>query len=433
MKVIGLDIGTTTICGVLMNTETGEILQVKTVDNDSRIENEQTRQNPARICECCERLIEEFERTEVIDAIGLTGQMHGIVYLDKQGKAVSDLYTWQEQCGNDQFEDGKSYVEYIEDKTGRKVATGYGMVTYFVHQKKSMIPEQAAVFCTIPDYAALYLSGASEPLMHRSMAGSLGLYSLPEGCFDMRAIEQLELDRNLLPTIAKEEFVVGFRNGKVPVIAALGDNQASYLGTVQKEGGVLVNIGTGSQISAVTHSFTGSKEIEFRPYIGDKFLAVGSSLCGGYAYALTKKFVERTAELLGIECVENIYEKMNASAEAVYQKGNALNVDTRLKGTRSYPNIRGSITDISVENFLPEYMICGVLEGIVKELKEYYDKFPEDVKQEEVCYMSGNGVRRNPLMQRIIKDEFGKETVLGKYVEEAACGAALFAGRVLAG
>ena len=47
--------------------------------------------------------------------------------------------------------------------------------------------------------------------------------------------------------------------------------------------------------------------------------------------------------------------------------------------------------------------------------------------------MSGNGVRRNPLMQRIIKDEFGKETVLGKYVEEAACGAALFAGRVLAG
>ena len=35
-----------------------------------------------------------------ITAIGLTGQMHGIVYLDKDGNPVSPLYTWQDGRGN---------------------------------------------------------------------------------------------------------------------------------------------------------------------------------------------------------------------------------------------------------------------------------------------------------------------------------------------
>ena len=46
-----------------------------------------------------------------IQRIGITGQMHGIVYLDKDGKAVSPLYTWQDERGNRQYKDGETYVQ----------------------------------------------------------------------------------------------------------------------------------------------------------------------------------------------------------------------------------------------------------------------------------------------------------------------------------
>ena len=42
MKAIGLDIGTTTICGVLVDAKTGELLDAKTLTNDSVIESVHT-------------------------------------------------------------------------------------------------------------------------------------------------------------------------------------------------------------------------------------------------------------------------------------------------------------------------------------------------------------------------------------------------------
>ena len=42
MKAIGLDIGTTTVCGVLVDAKTGELLDAKTLSNDSAIKSEHT-------------------------------------------------------------------------------------------------------------------------------------------------------------------------------------------------------------------------------------------------------------------------------------------------------------------------------------------------------------------------------------------------------
>ena len=40
---------------------------------------------------------------------------------------------------------------------------------------------------------------------------------------------------------------------------------------------------------------------------------------------------------------------------------------------------------------------------------------------------SGNGIRQNPLMQRLAEEMFGMEMKIPAYKEEAACGAALCA------
>ena len=84
MNVIGLDIGTTTICGIAVDAQSGELLKSKTLDNGSFIGGKpfEKIQSPEMIIEKVTAIAAElFEEFQPVCAIGITGQMHGIVYL----------------------------------------------------------------------------------------------------------------------------------------------------------------------------------------------------------------------------------------------------------------------------------------------------------------------------------------------------------------
>lgn len=52
MKTIGMDIGTTTVCAILADAETGKLLDVQTLTNDAHLKSEKSWeriQNPKRI------------------------------------------------------------------------------------------------------------------------------------------------------------------------------------------------------------------------------------------------------------------------------------------------------------------------------------------------------------------------------------------------
>lgn len=101
MKTLGLDIGTTTICAVIYDSCTG-LLASETVCNDSFLSGESWEriQDPSRILAKSEMLVRKLlaEHPDTA-AIGLSGQMHGILYLDASGNPISPLYTWQDGVG----------------------------------------------------------------------------------------------------------------------------------------------------------------------------------------------------------------------------------------------------------------------------------------------------------------------------------------------
>ncbi len=439
MRTVGIDIGTTTICGVVVEVETGELLTVRTMQNTASMFSEKRYekiQDGNLIFAICNQLLKELLREyDDIQCIGVTGQMHGILYLNKEGEAVSPLYTWQDQRGNILFKDGRTYAEYLTEKSGSLMATGFGFVTHFYNYANKNIPLDAVTFCTIPDFIAMKFAGGSVPKLHRSMAASLGFYDLRKEDFQKDVIESLGMDMEVLPHVLKEEKPIGYMNDKIAVFPALGDNQASFLGAVTGESNLLVNVGTGSQISSECKEIDENVRLEYRPYINGTYLVTGSSLCGGYAYAMMKKFLERTVEILKIkdlndEDLKNIYGNMNEAAEKVYGTGKGVSFDTRLNGTREDRELSGSIRGITEETFQPEYFILGTLQGICDELYGYYQKFPEDVKISGKMTGSGNGIRMNPVLQKIFQDRFGMELEIPKFSEEAAYGAALFSGKI---
>ena len=140
-----------------------------------------------------------------------------------------------------------------------------------------------------------------------------------------------------------------------------------------------------------------------------------------------------------------MYEVMNAlAAEGIQQREpevaggvekveavEALAVTTCFNGTREEPCLRGSISQIGSANWTPAQLTAGVLQGICDELYTFYQQLPESLKQTTALTGSGNGLRKNKVLQHIIEKRFGKQLVLATYKEEAAYGSAKFATLVL--
>lgn len=450
MKALGLDIGTTTISAVVVGMEEREILKAYTIPNGSFIETDlpwEKIQDPDKIMQKALGLLEEIlQEHQDIGVIGLTGQMHGIVYLDETGKHISPLYTWQDGRGNIPVEKilsedpvpedalseaGRSICGILEEEYGVKAHTGYGLVTHLYNCRNNLVPEGAAKVCTIMDYLGMRLTGRRTPLMHSSNAASLGLYDAKKNGFRADILQKAGADADILPEVTDDFISVGSYKG-IPVSAAIGDNQASFLGSVENAAdSVLVNMGTGGQISVLSDTYFTAKGIEARPFVKGHYLLAGSSLCGGRAYALLEHFFRSYAEAAGITGVDH-YSVMGKILDEK-NDGEKLKVNTTFSGTREKPEKRGSIKNIGTENFTPKALIGGVLEGMAEELYKMYRKIEKGLAGPKTRMVaSGNGIRKNRHLQEVMSEKFGMGLELAKREEEAAYGAAV-SGMIAAG
>ena len=278
MKALGLDLGTTSLSAVVLETDSG-VLAAKTVQNAAFLPGErwERTQNAEEIYAAALPLVQELvcEHPEIC-AIGVTGQMHGIVYLDTDGRCLSPLYTWQDERAALPFNETESWAAHLSAVTGYPAAPGYGLATHYYNVHHGLVPETAACFCTIADFVAMRLAGRTSPLLDGSNAASLGLFDLQNGCFDKDAAEKAGLSPHLLPQVSKNAYL-GTGTFKIPVYTAIGDNQAAFLGAVDdRKHTLLVNVGTGSQVAVFTPGYLSVPGLETRPYPGGGNLLVKS-------------------------------------------------------------------------------------------------------------------------------------------------------------
>jgi len=433
MKFIGIDIGTSTICGVIYNLVNKEI-EIVSRQNDAaiRTDNEwENLQDPDRIFRIAEDILKYFlHKYSDIKGIGITGQMHGILYTDKSGNALGKLINWQDGRGNRIFKENLSYAEYLSKETGYQVSSGFGLVTHFYNLKNELIPAKSNKICTIMDYLIMKLSGNSNPLIDTTNAASLGFLDLNSAKFDLEALNKVSIDPNILPEIANSFNTVGLYND-IPLYPAIGDNQAGFLGSVNNfEEDALINIGTSGQISIFSDEYIKIDILDTRPFPGGGYILVGASLCGGNSFKILKDFFESTLNLFckTSKQVENFYDYANSLDMIDFDFDKLLQVETLFEGTRMNPNLRGSIKNISISNLTPQNLIFGFFNGVSNELQYYFKSVPESIKDKKTKLIgSGNAIRKNNLLCRILEKNFGYQVIIPKNKEEAAFGACLSA------
>ena len=418
---LGIDIGTTSICAVVLDAN-GNIVQTITESNKFAINstNHERLQDAEGIYLACENIYKKAHQNYTVDCVGVSAQMHGVLYLDKNGQAVSPLYSWQDGRGNLHYGDS-TYAKTLSEISGYNCSSGFGCTSLFYDNVNGLIPKTAVKFATIGDYVVMKLANKTAPILNQTMSASLGLFDIKKGCWDIDAIKRANLPLELFPETSTEVFLAGYTKDGVAVYTAIGDNQASVYGVVKNQNSLVVNVGTGSQISVITEKYLSACDgLELRPYFDGKYLLLGCGLCGGYSYKLLKEFFNSMFN--GQEKIT--YADMNKWAEDGLIS-DAPTFTTTFKGSRLNPDQKASITELSDKNFNAQALTLSVIKGISCELKEYYQTIIKLNGERKDLVVAGNAVRTNPVLRKVIENDYGKKINLPSHKEEAAFGVAL--------
>ena len=458
---LGVDVGTTKIAALVLDSDSGRRVASHEVSNDAEVTSESDRSRGRHECDA-ERMAQltfqcirgTLASSPGLDVrcVGVTGQMHGMVLVREQ-RPVSPLISWQDQRCQEVIPGmGVSYVSRMLDlggvggfaRTGCPPATGYLGSTLFwlASNKDARVTEghpPGIKACFMADYVVARLTG-EDPVTDPTNAGGSGVFDVVARNWNVMLIRRLGLDLDLFPPIRTGGPIAGRVTAEVaeasglppgtPVRVSCGDNQASFAGSVADPAdSVFLNIGTGAQISAWVPRYIGAEAIDTRAYFGKGHLLVGAPLCGGFSYALLRDFFLQTGtSIFGASADAEIYGRMTELAAKVSPGAEGLVCDPLFTGTRLDPNRRARFEGLGPGNFTPAHFARAILEGVVQQLLNYYREMQvSGLQRRRVLVGSGNGIRRNPLLAQMVSMMFGMPLRIPVSTEDAAFGAAMLA------
>ena len=460
--VVSIDLGTTKITSLAMEADSGDVLAVGTIANDSNITSDTDRArgrsewNARRIAtqglSCLKQVAEQLgSRTNDVVGIGITGQQHGVVLLDSRSEPASPLINWQDRRALDAIAsqpngNSTTWLQAARDtigeetwrRTGCRLQPGFMAVTLFWLKANGLLPADAQA-CFVMDYFGSILT-SQPPITEPSCAGSSGVFNVRTRQWDDEAIRDLDLPRSLFPEVREANERCGLLThdaasatglpAGTPVFAPIGDHQASFLGSVaDRRESVLVNVGTGAQAAVFTDGFEFSPPIELRPFPCGGNLLSNVGLAGGWSYQVLEQFFRDVGRAtFNFESPAPLYEVMNRLAAEVAPGADGLRCEPIFSGTRLDPTVRGSITGLSPHNFTARHLARAVLEGMARSLHDGYAAIQQVTGRSQTKLIAaGNGLRENPLLAEIVSASFGLPIHFTPHREEAAYGAGLIA------
>ena len=428
MNYIGIDIGTSSICGVVAEYR-NQVLESITLENNTTINSLKTWekvQDPQKILSLAEEIINTFcSRYSDIKGIGVTGQMHGILYVDQNGNSLSPLFTWQDGRGNEVYRNDKTYAQFLSESSGYSLSSGYGLMTHFYNLQNKLVPAGAGKICTIMDYVVMKLTGSKSPKTDSTNAAGLGFFDLQNLKFDSDTLNACGIRADILPELVQSAQLTGTYKS-IPVYSAIGDNQASFLGSVNDiPDSVHITVGTSGQVSVYSDKYLKIDNLDTRPFPGGGYILVGASLCGGKSFAILKDFFADTLKLFVPDFLEKIdFYQIMTSVDYSKMDGDEPIVETTFQGSRALPLKRASISNLSGNNFTPEYLISAFMKGIARELYDFFCLIPEEVRNsKKILVGSGNAIRMNELLRMALEKQFNQKLTISIHHEEAAYGA----------
>ncbi len=231
-------------------------------------------------------------------AIGLSGQMHGLTVLDKEGKPLRPSMLWNDGRAHAQAARLSETRPELCEIAGVLPMPGFtGPKALWLKENEPEIFERARHVMTAKDYVRLWLTG--ERLTDPSDAAGTWLYDETRQDWSDDILSAVGLSRSRMPALRESAAPAGrltrqaaARLGLPPgilVAGGAGDCAAGALGAgVIREGQALISLGTGALIftpTAACRPAVDSLVHAFRHALPDLWYQMAAMLNGGSVLA----------------------------------------------------------------------------------------------------------------------------------------------------
>lgn len=446
--IIGVDIGTSGTKTVLFD-ESGKVIASKTIEYPMyQPKNGYAEQDPKDWADATVNTLKAVVSQsgvskEDIKGIGLSGQMHGLVMLDKDNEVIRNSIIWCDQRTAKEVEEmnAKLGERKLIEITANPALTGWTAAKIlWVKNNEPQNYERCRHILLPKDYIRFILTG--EYATEVSDASGMQLLDVPNRCWSDEILSTLEIDKSLLGKVYESCEVTGTLTKKMAeltglnegtiVVGGAGDNAAAAVGTgVVEDGKAFTTIGT----SGVVFAHTSSISIDALGRVHTCCAAVPGAwhvmgVTQGAGLSL-KWFRDNfcgsekeTAKLMGVD----EYYLMDKEAETVEVGSNRLLYLPYLMGERTPhldPNARGVFFGLSAMHTKKD-MLRAVMEGVSYSLRDCVEVFREmkiDINDMMACGGGGS----SPLWRSMLADLYNCPVKTLASKEGPALGVALLA------
>jgi xylulokinase len=372
---------------------------------------------------------------EEVAAVGLTGQMHGLVLLDADRKVLRPAILWNDQRTGAECEEIERRVGRAEliREVGNVALTGFtAPKILWVRNHEPEVYAKAKLVLLPKDYVRLRLTG--EAAMDKADGSGTILFELKARTWSKKALDRLEIPAAWLPPTfegpettggvsADAAAETGLRAG-TPVVAGGGDQAAGAVGAgAVRPGVVSLTLGTSGVVFATTDAPLVEPEGRLHAFCHAvpgrwHFMGVTLSAAGSlqwYHDTLTPN--ESFADIV-------------AEAEGAPPGSDGLLFLPYLSGERTPypdPHARGSFVGLTLRH-TRAYLTRAVLEGVAFSMKDCFGLLQgAGLGSVNEVRIAGGGAK-GALWRRIVASVLGLPMVTVNSTEGAAYGAALLAG-----
>jgi xylulokinase len=367
-----------------------------------------------------------------VAGLGLTGQMHGSVFLDASNVVIRPALLWNDQrthrqCGKITEAVGE---ERLIQLAGNPALTGFQApkILWLRDEEPENYSRVARVLLP-KDYVRLRLTG--EHATDASDAAGTLLLDVRERNWSGEILDALEIPIDWMPGVYEGPQGTGALDGRlagelglpggIPVAAGGGDNAAAAVGVGVVEGGLLSSsVGTSGVLFAASEGFTPDPSGRIHAFchaVPGEYHLMGVTLSAGGSLSWWR-------DATGVD-----YDDLVEAASEVQPGAEGLIFLPYLSGERTPhldPQARGAFVGLTTRHGLP-HMTRAVMEGVVLSLRDSLEIMRElEVTLDQVRATGGGA--RSALWRQLQADVYGVPIHRTTADEGPAHGAALLAG-----
>jgi len=422
--VAGVDSSTQSVKVVLRDADSGELIA-----STSRPHPEGTEVNPLEWKRALDSALEELSSHE-ISAIAIGGQQHGMVALDSDGEVIRNALLWNDTRSDKAADALNAEIPDIHQRTGSKLVASFtaSKVRWLADNEKSNAEKVSAI--ALPhDWLSWQLTGASSLatlFTDRSDASGTGYFDSVKNDYsrDIFATALRSEREVVLPTITAPNLFGGETSQGIPIAAGAGDNAGAALGLSAGVGDLVISLGTSGTAFAVSSTPTHDPSGEVAGFAD----ATGNFLPLACTLNAAKVF-DTVAKTLGIS-----FEEFSSLALSAPLGAEGLRVIPHFDGERTpnRPQARGSFAGITNSNFTRANIARAAIEGVIAGMV-YATQAVEKLGVSYSRVFLIGGAAKNPAVQEIAAEFFGKTIQIPPADEYVANGAAKQAAWALSG